>query len=71
MISLGKVLIAVGLISAAVGVVFIFGGNIPWLGHLPGDITIQRKNCTFFFPVTTSILTSIAISLLLMFLKRR
>jgi len=69
--SLGKILIMVGLITVAVGIVFVIGGRIPWLGRLPGDIVIQRKNWSFFFPITTSILISIVISALLALLRKR
>ena len=71
MTSLGKILIMVGLITVAVGIVFVIGGRIPWLGRLPGDIVIQRKNWSFFFPITTSILISIVISALLALLRKR
>jgi Protein of unknown function (DUF2905) len=68
---LGKLLIVFGAILAILGAVFILAGKIPWLGRLPGDIYIQRRNFTFFFPLTTSILLSVVLSLLLSLFFRR
>lgn len=68
---LGRILIAAGLIVAAVGVFMVFGVKLPWLGRLPGDILIQKKNATIFIPITTSIVISLAVSLLLYLLRRR
>jgi hypothetical protein len=63
---IGKGLVFAGGILVLVGFVFIlFGrGNIP-LGRLPGDIIYRGKNSTFYFPLATSILVSVALSLLL------
>jgi Protein of unknown function (DUF2905) len=68
---LGKLLIFFGAILAILGAVFILAGKIPWLGRLPGDIYIQRRNFTFYFPLTTSILLSVVLSLLLYIFFRR
>jgi uncharacterized protein HemY len=69
--SIGRALILAGLIFVLLGVIVIFGARIPWLGRLPGDIYVQKKNFTFFFPITTSIILSIVISLILMLLRKR
>ncbi len=61
----GKLLIILGVMTAIVGVLLTFSGRLPWLGKLPGDIVIHRKNFTFYFPLVTSILVSIIITLLL------
>jgi hypothetical protein len=68
---MGKLLIVSGVILIVIGALFTLGGKIPWLGKLPGDIYIQKKNMTFFFPVTTSILISIALSLIALLFNRR
>ena len=60
----GKALIIFGLILIGVGVFLIFFNKIPFLGKLPGDIVVQKKNFTFYFPLGTSILVSIIFSLL-------
>jgi len=66
----GKVLIVIGLILAAVGLLFVLGGKIPWIGRLPGDFLYKGKNVTFYFPLATSILVSIILSLILYFFFR-
>ena len=66
----GKTLVFFGLILVVVGVVLSFAGKLPWLGNLPGDITIQRERFSFYFPITTCILISVLISLVLYFFKR-
>jgi hypothetical protein len=67
----GKLLIFFGALLVILGAAFILAGKIPWLGKLPGDIYIQRRNFTFFFPLTTSILLSVLLSLLLSLFSRR
>ena len=64
---MGKVLVVVGLIIAGVGLLMMAG--LP-IGRLPGDIVIRRGNGTFYFPLVTSILLSIILTLLLSFLRR-
>jgi len=68
---IGKSLIVFGLLLIAIGVIFLFGCKIGWFGRLPGDILIEKKNFTFYFPVATSILLSIIIWVILYFLGRR
>ena len=69
--SFGRLLIMFGLILAAVGGVILLVGRVPFIGRLPGDIYIQRKNFTFYFPLATSILLSIILTLLFSFFSRR
>jgi len=66
----GKMLIIMGLIIAAIGVLFVFAGKIPWLGRLPGDIYLKKEKFTLYFPLATSILVSIVLSLILWLLRR-
>jgi len=70
MAGFGRALIYLGLVLVALGLIFSFGGKIPWLGHLPGDIYIQRERFTFYFPLTTCILISVIISLVLYLFRR-
>jgi hypothetical protein len=70
MAELGKTLILLGGVLVVVGVLLTLGGKLPWLGRLPGDIVIQRDNFTFYFPLTTSILLSVVLSLLFMLFRR-
>jgi uncharacterized protein HemY len=67
---LGKTLIYLGLILVVVGVVISLAGKLPWLGHLPGDIYIERERFTFYFPLATCILISVIITLVLYFFRR-
>ncbi|MCM8770515.1 MAG: DUF2905 domain-containing protein [Candidatus Omnitrophica bacterium] len=61
---LGKILILCGIVMIVVGIVFAFMHKVPYLGRLPGDIYIQKKNFTFYFPLATSIVISIILSLI-------
>ena len=69
--SLGKILILLGIFLIIFGVIFTLGGRLSWFGRLPGDIYIQRKSLTFFFPITTSILISILLTIIMMLIRRR
>ncbi|HBR52333.1 MAG TPA: DUF2905 domain-containing protein [Nitrospira sp.] len=69
--TLGKILIGMGFGIVALGVVLValdripgFGNSLSWLGKLPGDISIKRENVSFYFPIATSILLSVLLSLL-------
>lgn len=70
MTGLGKTLIYIGIGLIILGLIVSAAGKIPWLGHLPGDITIQRDRFTFYFPLTTGILISVIITLVLYFFRR-
>ncbi|MBI2185902.1 MAG: DUF2905 domain-containing protein [Acidobacteria bacterium] len=65
---MGRILIVLGLVLLGVGLLVNLG--VP-IGRLPGDISIRRGNFSFYFPLTTSIIASILLTLLLMFLSRR
>lgn len=68
---LGKLLIALGVILLLAGLLLTFLGrtHLP-LGRLPGDIVYRGKNTTFYFPLMTSILLSVILSLVLYFVNR-
>ena len=68
---IGKFLILLGLIVAAIGGLLLFSGKIPWIGRLPGDIMIQRRNFTFYFPLATSILLSVILTLIFWLIGRK
>ena len=67
----GKLLIFFGAVLIVVGVIITLLGKLPYLGRLPGDIYIQKKNFTFYFPITTSILISLVLSALLYLFFRK
>ena len=65
---MGRLLIILGLTIVAVGLLISFG--VP-IGRLPGDFTYRRGDFSFYFPLTTSILASILLTIIMMFLSRR
>jgi len=67
----GKALVALGLLIALAGVVLMLVGRVPWLGRLPGDIHFQRGNFSFYFPLATSLLLSVVLTVLLYIIGRR
>jgi len=67
---LGRLLIVAGAVLLAVGLLLTLGARIPWLGRLPGDLFVQRGGFSFYFPLTTSIVLSVVLSLLLWLLRR-
>jgi hypothetical protein len=67
---LGKFLIIAGLIIAGIGILLVLAPKIPWLGKLPGDITVKKDNFQFFFPLTTCIVISILLTLLFYLFRR-
>lgn len=70
MAELGKTLILLGGVLLGIGVLLTLGGKLSWLGRLPGDIFVQRDNFSFYFPLTTSILVSVLLSLVFFLLRR-
>jgi hypothetical protein len=68
---LGKTLIIFGIILAGLGLLLVFFNKIPFLGKLPGDILVQKKNFTFYFPLATSLVVSIVLSLLFWLINRK
>ncbi|MBN1913560.1 MAG: DUF2905 domain-containing protein [Candidatus Omnitrophica bacterium] len=69
--SLGKILLFLGILLIVLGASLNFINRVPFLGKLPGDIMIQRKNVTFYFPLATSILVSLIVSLVFWLWPRR
>jgi hypothetical protein len=67
----GKLLLIFGLIIAGIGLIMMFAGKIPWIGRLPGDIFYKGKSFTFYFPLTTSIVISVIMTLILWFINRK
>ena len=62
---LGKLLLVIGAILVAIGALMIFGVKMPFrLGHLPGDIAYQGRHGSFYFPIVTCIVVSVALTLI-------
>jgi len=75
MVNFGRMLVILGVVLIAIGgVVWLggtHGGKVPFIGRLPGDIHVERGNWSFYFPLTTSILVSVVLTLILALLSRR
>ena len=68
---LGRMLIVLGIVLIVAGILVTFAGRLPIrLGHLPGDIRIEGKNSSFYFPIATCILLSVVLSLVMWLLRR-
>jgi hypothetical protein len=67
---LGRILIVIGVVLVIAGAIFLLAPKLPWLGHLPGDISYKRGNFSFYFPLGTCILISVVLTLI-MYLFRR
>ena len=68
---IGKLLIIVGGFIVVIGLFLTLGLRIPYLGKLPGDISIDRGNVHFYFPIVTGLLLSLVLTLLLNLFFRR
>jgi hypothetical protein len=67
---LGRTLLLVGVLVALIGGILLLAGNVPWLGRLPGDISIERGNFRFYAPIATSLLISLVLTIVLNLLAR-
>ncbi len=68
---IGKLLIGLGIVMIAIGGMLLLFGKIPFIGRLPGDIMVQKKNFTFYFPLATSILLSLLLTFLFWLFGKR
>ena len=66
---LGRVLLVLGVVLVVVGFVLTLGGKLG-LGRLPGDVSYQKGNFSFHFPIVTSILLSILLTIILNLFRR-
>jgi len=67
----GKILIIAGLVLLVAGLIVYFAGNkLGWLGHLPGDIRIERENFKLYIPIATMLLVSIVLSLIIYLIRK-
>ena len=63
--SFGKMLILAGIVITGVGFLMMYSDKIPYLGRLPGDISVKKENFQLYIPITTSILISAVVSIIL------
>jgi hypothetical protein len=69
--NLGKILVIAGIILIIAGVIIYFvGDKLGWIGHLPGDIRVEKENVRFYFPITTMIILSIVVSFIFWLIKK-
>jgi Protein of unknown function (DUF2905) len=68
---LGRLLLVFGGVLVLVGALLLLAPRIPWLGRLPGDFVFQRGPVTFYFPLVTSLVVSVVLTLLLNLFFRR
>jgi hypothetical protein len=67
----GRLLIAAGLLLVVAGLVVTFAGRLPFrLGRLPGDIRIQGRHASFYFPLATCLLLSAVLSLIMWIFRK-
>jgi hypothetical protein len=67
---IGKTLLVIGVVLVSVGVLLLFGARLPYrIGRLPGDVVIQGRNGSFYFPVVTCIIVSVLFTLLMWILN--
>ncbi len=68
---LGKILIIIGILLVVAGLIVYFAGDrLGWIGHLPGDIRIEKENMRLYFPITTMIIISAVLSLILWIVRK-
>ena len=68
---MGKQLIIIGIIISLAGtLIWLLGDKLSWFGNLPGDVKIEKENFKFYFPITSMILVSIALSFLLWLFRK-
>jgi len=68
---LGKYIMIIGLCLLVIGVIiYFFHDKLNWIGNLPGDIRVKKVNFSFYFPITTMILFSLALSLIIYLIRR-
>ena len=67
----GRLLVILGAVIVVAGLVMMFADRIPFLGKLPGDLVVRRKNTTFYFPLATMLILSIVLTILLNLFTRK
>ena len=69
--SMGRTVLILGLLVAGVGLFMLLAGRLPFIGRLPGDIAVQRGSWSFYFPLATSLLISVVLTVVLNLFFRR
>ena len=67
----GKYIMLIGAAVVVIGLmIYFFHDKLHWIGHLPGDIRIEKENFRFYFPITTMIIASILLTIIIQIIKR-
>lgn len=67
----GKYIIMAGAVILLIGIIiYFFGSKLHWIGHLPGDIRVEKENFRFYFPLTTTILCSLLLTIIVSLIKK-
>lgn len=68
---MGKIMMVAGVVLLVLGaIIWLLGDKLSWFGNLPGDIRIEQAHFNFYFPITTMILLSIALSAFLWLVRK-
>lgn len=68
---IGKYIIVGGVMIVLIGaIIYFFHDKLGWIGHLPGDIRIEKENFRFYFPITTMIIFSLGLTVIIQIIKR-
>jgi hypothetical protein len=67
----GKILIILGIVLVVLGVILSYANKIPYIGRLPGDLVIQKKNLTIYIPITSLIIINILLFLLFAIFRKQ
>ncbi|MEA3385332.1 MAG: DUF2905 domain-containing protein [Thermodesulfobacteriota bacterium] len=70
LLEFGKLLLILGILFAVIGLLLMLGPKIPFLGKLPGDFIVRRGNFTLYFPLATSILLSVVLTLIFFIFRK-
>jgi hypothetical protein len=69
-LGIGKILVIIGSVIIVIGLILIFSPQIPFLGKLPGDITVKKEGFSFYFPVVTFLIISIVLTIVINIILR-
>ena len=67
---IGRALMVIGGLVFVLGAALTLAGKLPWFGRLPGDIVVERGPVTFYFPIVTCVIVSVALSLVFWLFRR-
>lgn len=68
---MGLFLIVAGVLLTVIGLLVYFFDDLPFLGKLPGDILVKKENFTFYFPLASSIIISVLLTLIFYFIRNK